>query len=994
MKYLLISAIVLICGANLSRSAKITLTNEYKNSTQAVLTVDITYDDNKEKFNGLNITKDSQVFYTYDKLKFTLPNLSTESSGTYNATLYYLDSGKPKSHTNQTVITVADKEINATKAENATLTASPDKVSKGKDVKLTCTYVLDGKNETFRNLRLSKDNKQVFYSTDFSSFSPVKGVKANNGTYDPKARKVEYTLKDVTDDTVGKYRCEVEYYNGSVTNYHVFSEITLNSGYQHLLSYLLAIPYVNSTNTLINCTALLNPYGEYFYNLSISKDGKQFYKYDINNKKCAFIINNINRTTAGRYVCTVHFNNNLNNYYNTRSFTLGIQVHNVTFITQTSGPDREHPYPRVHKQHLQSDDMRAIQMSRSPENVTLIITPLNECDEDVHVVCSYNLSQINDRFIDISLYKDNVRFLKQYDAVRFEFRRLKGIDAIVNYYNEKSSPQLYVTIKDPTKYTAGRYACRVTFANQTHTSLKYTVSADAVLGGAAHFIISYHISCESIEVIFRHHVYENDLKKTLFNCTVRLRTDRQEVVHNLTVRKDNHLFYALDQNHEPIFTNVVGIESIQPISPGKFVISNPNITTGGEYVCAVDYEINGKNGHKETKMPITITHNLTIKTSQKSSKHNKSTVSPVNTLITGNPTTTTDSGTNQDTISLNPSPIEPGVSTMPNMHNLLQSTQTHLPSLPIHTDSNLNGLEINETNDRPIRITDTIIESIETITDSVPLLPQSTLVFNESINNSTEFTPNPSFESNIPTITIQNMTTQMPSHSIQTTLKIIKIIGKPTQITMKSTQQKASGIKSTKMKVTLTTLPATSLLHSLVTDKPNTTVKSVVTTQSTTTESSVQTITDILDKDLDINFDKVNVSFAFNTNKVCEGSDAYLTCSFDTSVKSLQFSEFNIYKGEHLFLRQVNETFYERNYVKGLEKVENIYKSSNHLVYVRIANVKHDTYGDYSCKATYMANNYGERQFSVIAHSYLELSSFASHLFPSYIISLTIALRI
>ncbi|CAG2117493.1 unnamed protein product, partial [Medioppia subpectinata] len=308
------------------------------------------------------------------------------------------------------------------------------------------------------------------------TFSPVKGVKANNGTYDPKARKVEYTLKDVTDDTVGKYRCEVEYYSGAVNNFHVFSEITLNA-----VPIFTPIPGINKI---------------------------------VNLEPGAFIINNINRTTAGRYVCKVYFNNNLNNYYNTRSFTLGIQVHNVTFITQTSGPDSEHPYPRVHKQHLQSDDMRAIKMSRSPENVTLAITPAKVRDEDVHVVCSYNLSQINDRFIDISLYKDNVRFLKQYDAVRLfrflelnrfniaiEFRRLKGIDEIINYYNEKSSPQLFVTIKDPTKYTAGRYACRVTFANQTHTSLNYTVSADAVLGGAAHLIISYHIVWLSIAIV-------------------------------------------------------------------------------------------------------------------------------------------------------------------------------------------------------------------------------------------------------------------------------------------------------------------------------------------------------------------------------------------------------------------------------------------------------------------------------------------------------------
>src|SRR6185437_4146149 len=62
-------------------------------------------------------------------------------------------------------------------------------------------------------------------------------------------------------------------------------------------------------------------------------------------------------------------------------------------------------------------------------------------------------------------------------------------------------------------------------------------------------------SCESIEVIFRHHVYENDLKKTLFNCTIRWKEDR-EVLTRLTISKDTQHFYTLAANDPNCMYNI------------------------------------------------------------------------------------------------------------------------------------------------------------------------------------------------------------------------------------------------------------------------------------------------------------------------------------------------------------------------------------------------------------------------------------------------------
>ena len=47
------------------------------------------------------------------------------------------------------------------------------------------------------------------------------------------------TIQNVTKDTAGKYKCEVEFYNG--TRWLMQVESSLSNAYQHLLSYVLAI---------------------------------------------------------------------------------------------------------------------------------------------------------------------------------------------------------------------------------------------------------------------------------------------------------------------------------------------------------------------------------------------------------------------------------------------------------------------------------------------------------------------------------------------------------------------------------------------------------------------------------------------------------------------------------------------------------------------------------------------------------------------------------
>ncbi|CAG2171766.1 unnamed protein product, partial [Oppiella nova] len=193
--------------------------------------------------------------------------------------------------------------------------------------------------------------------------------------------------------------------------------------------------YVNGSNTLINCTAKLNPYNEYFYSLNISKDGQVFYRYDNRTKSLPifkqipginkivslspgiFIINNINKTTAGHYVCAVYYNNNRS--FSSRDFNIRIHVNTVTFVSQSSDPGKYDQH--VHKMYLHRHEARPMKRRSTPENVTLAITP--------HKI-------------------------------------KKGMD---------------VTIQSPNKYTSGGYTCSVTFKNHTQSTVHYSISANATL---------------------------------------------------------------------------------------------------------------------------------------------------------------------------------------------------------------------------------------------------------------------------------------------------------------------------------------------------------------------------------------------------------------------------------------------------------------------------------------------------------------------------------
>ncbi|XP_054161325.1 uncharacterized protein LOC128959406 [Oppia nitens] len=97
-------------------------------------------------------------------------------------------------------------------------------------------------------------------------------------------------------------------------------------------------PYLNNSNTQINCTAQLDRRSEWFASLEVNKDGHIFYNYDNNTKSNpvvnqvygidrqavqtygfapgVFVINRLNKTSSGRYTCIVKYNRGAKSAYN------------------------------------------------------------------------------------------------------------------------------------------------------------------------------------------------------------------------------------------------------------------------------------------------------------------------------------------------------------------------------------------------------------------------------------------------------------------------------------------------------------------------------------------------------------------------------------------------------------------------------------------------------------------------------------------------------